>query len=479
MATVMNASEFNRTRVDDMTSLWTKLCHTAGKFRSANGGNIAVTFALATLPVVGTVGFAVDYSHANSVKAAMQAALDSTALMLAKDAATVTSAQLQTNATNYFKALFTRPEATSVTIAATYTATGGSTVVVNGSANVPTAFLGVIGYNNIAVNGSSTTSWGSTRLRVALVLDNTGSMADDGKMTALKSATKNLLTQLQNAASTNGDVYVSIIPFNHDVNVGPGNSAGTWIDWDDWEAANGSWQTTTSCTGTSRRGRSRCTSSQTWVPAAYTTWNGCITDRDQNYDQTVTAPNPADASLPAASASTLYPADQYSACPLAMMGLSYNWTAMNTLVDSMQPNGNTNQPIGLVWGWLSLVGGGPLTAPAKDSNYKYTDVIILMSDGLNTQNRWSSDQTTIDKRMYDPSNHRSGTCANTKNAGVTHYTIQVNTGGDPTSTLLQNCAGGPDKFSDISKFYMVTTASTLGTVFNTIGTNLTQLRVAK
>jgi len=41
------------------------------------------------------------------------------------------------------------------------------------------------------------------------------------------------------------------------------------------------------------------------------------------------------------------------------------------------------------------------------------------------------------------------------------------------STLLKNCASSPDKF------WMVTTSSGLGTVFNTIGTNLTQLRVAK
>ena len=65
-----------------------------------------------------------------------------------------------------------------------------------------------------------TTKWGSSRLRVALVLDVTGSMASDGKMTALKTATKNLLTQLKSAATQNGDVYVSIIPFNKDVNVG-------------------------------------------------------------------------------------------------------------------------------------------------------------------------------------------------------------------------------------------------------------------
>ena len=67
----------------------------------------------------------------------------------------------------------------------------------------------------------------------------------------------------------------------------------------------------------------------------------------------------------------------------------------------------------------------------------------------------------------------AGTCANIKAAGVTIYTIHVNTGGDPMSTLLQNCASGTDKF------WMVTSSSGLGTVFNAIGTNLTQLRVAK
>lgn len=92
---------------------------------------------------------------------------------------------------------------------------------------------------------------------------------------------------------------------------------------------------------------------------------------------------------------------QYSNCPVAIRGLSYDWTAMNNLVDSMVPTGNTNQPIGLVWGWQSLVGGGPLTAPAMDSNYKYEQIIILLSDGLNTENRWSTRQSEVDARMVD------------------------------------------------------------------------------
>ena len=73
-----------------------------------------------------------------------------------------------------------------------------------------------------------------------LVLDNTGSMADDGKMAAMKTAAKNLLTQLKNAASTNGDVYVSIIPFSKDVNIGKSNYTQSHIRWDLWDAANGS-----------------------------------------------------------------------------------------------------------------------------------------------------------------------------------------------------------------------------------------------
>lgn len=455
-----------------MKTAWTNVCRFFSEFRKACNGNVAITFAFAAFPVVGFVGFAVDYSRANAVKAAMQAALDSTALALSKDAASLGASALQTKAHDYFIALFARPDTKNITISATYTTSGGSNLLVEGSALVPTAFLGVIGYQNLTVNGTSTAKWGSTRLRVALALDNTGSMAQDGKMTALKSATKALLTQLQSAAGTNGDVYVSIIPFSKDVNVGASNYNASWIDWEDWEDDNGHDASTTTCTtkksGKSGKSSKKCTTSTTWVPDNHNTWNGCITDRDQNYDQNVTAPTGSSSDNP----TKLFPAEQYESCPVAMMGLNYNWTAMNNLVNSMVSDGNTNQPIGLVWAWQSLVGGGPLTAPAKDSNYTYTDVIVLMSDGLNTENRWSSSQTPIDNRMYQTGNG-NGTCANIKATGVVIYTVHVNTGGDPMSTLLQNCASSTDKF------WQVTSSSGLGNVFNAIGTKLTQLRVAK
>ena len=114
---------------------------------------------------------------------------------------------------------------------------------------------------------------------------------------------------------------------------------------------------------------------------------------------------------------------------------------MTTEVNDMQPGGNTNQAIGLRWGWQTLYAAAPFTAPAMDPNYQYQQVIILLSDGLNTQDRWYGNDTSI----VDRCTRQQMTCDNIKAAGITIYTVQVNTDGDPTSTLLQNCASDPEQ----------------------------------
>src|SRR3954462_7202040 len=88
---------------------------------------------------------------------------------------------------------------------------------------------------NINFSSSSPTAWGNVRMRVEMALDNTGSMSSDGKMDALQTAAKSLIDQLSGIAKNPGDIYVSIIPFSKDVNVGSSNVAQTWIDWRDWE----------------------------------------------------------------------------------------------------------------------------------------------------------------------------------------------------------------------------------------------------
>src|SRR5579871_222251 len=426
-------------------------------------GSALPIFAFLLPLVLAVIGAAVDYTRASSANAKLQAALDATALAMSTKAPSLSASDLSAQANAYFSSDLTHAGVTDPSVDISYSTTNGPQVVLTGSANLKTLFLGMppINARTIHIASSSTIAWGNTRLRLALVLDNTGSMADSGKMTALKTATQNLLTQLQNATVNNGDVYVSIIPFVKDINVGSSNYNASWIDWTDWDANNGT------CTNARHHTASSCAASRgTWTHAAHSTWNGCMTDRGTtaapssgNYDTNVTLPTTS-------ITATLFPAEQYSSCPLQLAGLSYNWSAMSSLVNQMTPNGNTNQAIGLVWGWQSLVGGGPFTVPAMDANYQYSQVIILLTDGLNTQDRWYTDQASIDARQQM-------TCNNIKAAGITIYTVQVNTGNDPTSTLLQNCA------SDADKFFLLTSASEIITTFNTIGTNISRLRIAK
>jgi Flp pilus assembly protein TadG len=436
-----------------------RIARRLARFSRAEQGNIAVIFAIALVPVLSFVGAAVDYSRAVQARSSMQSALDSTALMLSKDlsAGTITTSQIATKAQAYFNALFTDKSALpSVTVTASYTASTsmGSTIQVTGDGTFTTSFMKIAGFPTLDINASSTSAWGLVRMRVAMVLDNTGSMAQDGKMSAMQTAAKNLVDQLSALAKTNGDVYISIVPFAKDVNVGASNYSKYWVDFSDWDSVNGNW----TCTGRN------C--SWVWTPSNHNTWNGCVTDRDQDYDTKNTTPT-------SGNVGTLFPAEQYSYCNSSssaylqpIMPLSYDWTSLKSRIDAMKPTGNTNQGIGLAWGWMTLSTGDPMNAPAKDTNYTYKDAIVLLSDGLNTQDRWYSNASQIDARQKK-------LCDNAKAANITIYTVQVNTGSDPTSSVLQYCASTTDKF------YLVTSASQTVSVFKDIGTSLSKLRVAR
>jgi Flp pilus assembly protein TadG len=435
----------------------------ARRFAGARKGNVAVIFALSAVPLISFVGAAIDYTRANAARSSMQAALDSTALMLSKDLSygTINTSQIESKATAYFNALYNNKDAYNVSVTPVYTPPSGSTpanIKIDGTGQITTDFMRVAGFPTMNFTSSSTTTWGNVRMRVALVLDVTGSMADDGKMNALKPAAKSLIDQLSALSTSNGDIYISIVPFSKDVNMGTSYKNASWIDWTDWDAANGS----NVCTA--RDSNNHCTN-RVWTPNSHDTWTGCFTDRTQNYDTTNTAPNTA-------TVATLFPAEQYSYCDTSgaqiatIMPLSYDWTALKAKIDTLVPTGNTNQGIGMAWGWMTLTQSDPFNAPAKDPNFVYKDALVILSDGMNTQNRWSSTTATIDARQRI-------LCDNAKAANVTIYTVQVNTGSDPTSAVLQYCA------ANTSSFYLITSASQTASVFNQIGTQLSKLRVSK
>jgi Flp pilus assembly protein TadG len=544
-----------------LSSFLARLLGRARSFRSSRSGNVAMMFGIAAIPTVLAVGGFVDYERSVLARAQMQDALDATALALHTDAPTMTQDQMNDFATKYFAANFVNSDALDVVVSPTYDKTG-PTVTVAGTAKVDTKFLPIIGINQINIGAQAVTTWGQARLRVALVLDNTLSMNDDGKMTALRTATTNLLAQLKKIATVDGDVYVSIIPFAKDVNVDKTNYSKDWVKWDwsdskgnlsteSWDANNGSCSISgsgnsprskclaahtcsisgktsqTSCTSagtcsistkttqstctaagtcsiSSKTTQSTCTAAGTcsksqyttqstctsnrgtwtagvwttgvwtagvwstgvWTPAAHSTWNGCIMDRDQDYDVQNTAPD--------GTLLTMFPAEQYTAnggCPGKLIGLSYDWTALQKVVDGMSPAGTTNQTIGLQWGWQSLT-EAPFTVPTLDPDYNYKTIIILLTDGINTENRWnafvSTGNSAVDTR-------ERALCTKLHSTDITIWTVQVNTGTgknkDPTQQVLIDCASSSDKFFEL------TTADQIITTFDAIGKALSDLRL--
>ncbi|HKC32432.1 MAG TPA: pilus assembly protein TadG-related protein, partial [Xanthobacteraceae bacterium] len=354
------------------------------RFLDDRNASVAPLLALSIVPIVGLIGASVDYGRASSARATLQSLVDSTVLAIAQDAAKasppLTQDQVNAKASDYFNALYTHSQTDSAhmpggaappVVTANYSPATGNNLVVTATSSVNMTFMSILPFTStqIPIAASSTARWGNTRLRVALVLDNTGSMTGGGlgtadspnKIQALKTASHNLLAQLQRAAANDGDVYVSIIPFTKDVNVDPSNYTRSWVDFTAWDADN------KVCSNPKHHSKKKCTDDGgTWAAASHDTWNGCVTDRDQNDDTRNADP----------TNSSPFPAEQYSVCPVALVPQSYDWTALNNKIDAMVAAGDTNQAIGLAWGWQSLTAGAPLNAPAKDANFQYQDIII-------------------------------------------------------------------------------------------------------
>ena len=303
-----------------------------------------------------------------------------------------------------------------------------------------------------------------------MALDVTGSMRDDGKMPAMQTAAKSLIDQLSPLAKNPGDIYISVVPFAKDVNLGTSYYNETWIDWSDWKAANRHYGNV----------QQHQLHDQEFLPKHQQDLDA----RPQQMDRLRHRPH-AGLRHQEHAADFVQCADDGRCRGIRLrlrtkycktgndpymppiMPLSYDWNALKTMIGTMQPTGNTNQGIGLAWGWLTLGTGAPFNAPAKDTaNYTYKEAIILLSDGLNTQNRWYSNASQIDARQKI-------LCDNAKAANITIYTIHVNTGNDPTSAVLKYCASGADKFFEVKQ------ANQTLSVFNSIGQSLAKLRIAK
>jgi Flp pilus assembly protein TadG len=173
-----------------------RLVALVGNFRGNRRGNVAIITALAALPMVAAVGCVIDYTTASMVKTKLQAAADAASLAtVSMNSSAMTTAKAMsgngtvsggsTYATTFFNAnLAQAPESTgytpsSLTSSATVSRSGTTvTALVSFTAQVPTYFMGIMGFKNIALSGTSTASYTlPTYINFYLMLDVSGSMS--------------------------------------------------------------------------------------------------------------------------------------------------------------------------------------------------------------------------------------------------------------------------------------------------------------
>ncbi len=207
-------------------------------------------------------------------------------------------------------------------------------------------------------------------------------------------------------------------------------------------------------------------------------------------------------------------------CPTAkILPLTSEKTTIKNHIDSMVADGGTAINIGMVWGWRALspnwnglwYGSSTLNLPsgytALPLNYgeQFMDkVVVLMTDGLNTlgtnsssydiyhafarQERFDLTPTSskYDYRGFLKQSALSGsgyssypqildakvlaTCSAMKSAGIIIYTVLLV---DGDSAMMEACATSP------KHAFVATSAAELEDNFNTIGEELSNLRISK
>jgi Flp pilus assembly protein TadG len=235
-------------------------------------GAVAILFGLAAIPVIIGAGIALDAARAYMVKIRLGAALDAAALAVGSQTGTQTSAELTTTLKNYFFDNYCKnvPSGTTVTQCASTVTDAynisvqainpitGPVVTYTATATVPTTFMRLTGFlpGVSAINSITVTVKAQTTkfpgLEIAVVLDNTGSMlcgenegststcgggevtsdtdctntSDASRICTLRRAALDFITTLQNAITSPQSIYMSIVPFVTNVNVGDNSVYG-------------------------------------------------------------------------------------------------------------------------------------------------------------------------------------------------------------------------------------------------------------
>jgi Flp pilus assembly protein TadG len=201
-----------------------------GLFRAFNrseGGNVALMFALALVPIFGVVGAAVDYGRVSQMRAELADALDAGVLavgsqpeMSDNEAFDIVNDWIAAHLGDKYPGAW---QLDSVTLGE------GGSILATASGSVDTTLARVLGIYEMQIGATSEAVRSLGKVEVVLVLDNTGSMKGT-KLTKLKEAANALVDTLVDATADPADLRIGLVPFSMTVNVGAGYQNASWID---------------------------------------------------------------------------------------------------------------------------------------------------------------------------------------------------------------------------------------------------------
>jgi Flp pilus assembly protein TadG len=410
-------------------------------FNEDRSGSIALIFVLALFFMVFVIGIAIDMGRAQRASADVVVSIDAAALAGAKamveeemseaDVTRVvgrhlseqlTAANLQGAHYSNLRVLVDRTE---------------GTVQIDVDVHVPTTFTRIAAKNTIDFHKFSKTSYKIKNVELAMVLDTTGSMQNNGKIDELKAAATQAVDILMPAGKAVLN-RVALAPYAESVNVGPiagAVSAGLSAD--------------------------------------------CVVER---------AGADAFTDAPASSSPVSWVPLGGSACPVqAIMPLSKNANALKAAINAYATDGATAGHIGLAWGWYLIspnwsgqFSGVSLPKPYNDP--KVIKAIILMTDGMFNKAYFNGPVGSGPDEEATSVAQTLALCDAAKAEGIKLYTIGfelASNGGKELDArnLLTTCAS--DAAGGGKEFYDATNGTDLSDAFKMIADKLSALRLSE
>jgi Flp pilus assembly protein TadG len=145
------------------------------RFACDQRGGVAPLLAIAAVPLLVGTGAAVDFGRAQSAKAVMQAAVDATALAIVRAKAENTAVP---DATSFFNAAFSLSGVQTITVKSNVTSSnGGYTASLTAQGQLPTSFMGVIGYSQLTIGVNASAYSSNNQAGCVMALNKTAASA--------------------------------------------------------------------------------------------------------------------------------------------------------------------------------------------------------------------------------------------------------------------------------------------------------------